>query len=160
MIRVSSSPARPTKGNPWRSSSAPGPSPMNIRSAFGLPEPKTVFCRPSQSRHRRQAATTSAIAPRATARAAASSPPPPAAGPPAEPPTPRGQGGRRRPQIELAVADLAEIAEQLGQPLRVVVRDQWHFLLLPNSGEASDGSYAWTGGAGEAAATAGGRPRR
>ena len=31
-------PARPTKGRPWRSSSAPGASPTNIRSASALPD--------------------------------------------------------------------------------------------------------------------------
>ena len=42
---VSSCPARPTNGSPWRSSSAPGASPMNIRSASALPEPKTALVR-------------------------------------------------------------------------------------------------------------------
>ena len=42
MIFVSSWPARPTNGSPCRSSSAPGASPTNIRSAFGLPTPKTT----------------------------------------------------------------------------------------------------------------------
>ena len=36
MIFVSSCPARPTNGSPWMSSSAPGASPTNIRSAFGI----------------------------------------------------------------------------------------------------------------------------
>ena len=36
MIFVSSWPARPTNGSPWMSSSAPGASPTNIRSAFGI----------------------------------------------------------------------------------------------------------------------------
>ena len=36
-------PARPTNGRPWRSSSAPGASPTNIRSASALPAPKTVL---------------------------------------------------------------------------------------------------------------------
>ena len=47
MIFVSSWPARPTNGSPWMSSSAPGASPTNIRSAFGLPTPKTTCLRPS-----------------------------------------------------------------------------------------------------------------
>ena len=55
MMRVSSWPAGPTKGRPWRSSSAPGPSPMNIRSASGLPVPKTTVRRPSARRQRVQA---------------------------------------------------------------------------------------------------------
>ena len=35
-------PAWPTNGRPVRSSSAPGPSPMNITPAFGSPSPKTT----------------------------------------------------------------------------------------------------------------------
>ena len=37
-------PALPTKGSPSLSSSAPGPSPINIISAFLLPTPNTIFC--------------------------------------------------------------------------------------------------------------------
>ena len=44
-------PARPTKGSPWRSSSAPGASPTNIRSASALPAPKTALVRVSCSGH-------------------------------------------------------------------------------------------------------------
>ena len=47
MIFVSSCPARPTNGMPWTSSSAPGASPTNIRSASGLPTPNTTCFRPS-----------------------------------------------------------------------------------------------------------------
>ena len=47
MILVSSWPARPTNGSPWMSSSAPGASPTNIRSALGFPTPKTTCLRPS-----------------------------------------------------------------------------------------------------------------
>src|SRR5918994_1807178 len=43
---VRSWPARPTNGMPWRSSSAPGPSPTNTRSAPGSPSPKTTWLRP------------------------------------------------------------------------------------------------------------------
>src|SRR5262245_444314 len=46
MIFVSSWPARPTKGMPWTSSSAPGASPTNIRSASGFPTPNTIWRRP------------------------------------------------------------------------------------------------------------------
>src|SRR6476646_317704 len=46
MIFVSSCPARPTNGMPWMSSSAPVASPTNIRSASGLPTPKTICRRP------------------------------------------------------------------------------------------------------------------
>ena len=45
MISVRSFPARPTKGTPCRSSSAPGASPMKTSRAFGLPSPKTVCVR-------------------------------------------------------------------------------------------------------------------
>ncbi len=47
----SSWPARPTKGSPWRSSSAPGASPTNISSASALPAPKTVLARVSCRGH-------------------------------------------------------------------------------------------------------------
>src|SRR5215207_2531256 len=46
MSPVRSWPARPTNGMPWRSSSAPGPSPTNTRSAPGSPSPKTTWLRP------------------------------------------------------------------------------------------------------------------
>src|SRR5204863_444639 len=45
IICVSSLPARPTNGNPWASSSAPGPSPTKTSSALGFPSPKTILCR-------------------------------------------------------------------------------------------------------------------
>ena len=48
---VSSAPARPTNGSPWRSSSAPGASPTNISSASALPLPKTTLVRVSASGH-------------------------------------------------------------------------------------------------------------
>ncbi len=44
-IFVSNCPARPTNGIPCASSSAPGASPITIRSALGLPTPKTNFVR-------------------------------------------------------------------------------------------------------------------
>src|SRR5438093_2372647 len=46
MIFVRSCPARPTNGIPWMSSSPPGASPTNIRSASGLPTPNTICLRP------------------------------------------------------------------------------------------------------------------
>ena len=54
---VSSCPARPTNGSPWRSSSAPGASPMNISSASALPEPKTALVRSACSGQRVQVET-------------------------------------------------------------------------------------------------------
>ena len=58
MIFVSSCPARPTKGMPLASSSAPGASPKNTSRASGRPVPKTVCVRPAaSSAHRMQAAT-------------------------------------------------------------------------------------------------------
>src|SRR5881396_98837 len=45
IIWVSSFPARPTKGNPCASSSAPGPSPTKTSCALGFPSPKTILCR-------------------------------------------------------------------------------------------------------------------
>src|SRR5271170_3343749 len=54
MISVNNWPARPTNGSPRSSSSAPGPSPTNINSAFGLPTPNTRFLRPGASLHRVQ----------------------------------------------------------------------------------------------------------
>ena len=38
-------PAWPTNGRPWRSSLAPGASPMNMRSASALPDPNTTVWR-------------------------------------------------------------------------------------------------------------------
>src|SRR4249920_3151305 len=46
MSPVSSRPARPTNGMPCLSSSAPGPSPTNTRSAAGSPSPNTTWLRP------------------------------------------------------------------------------------------------------------------
>src|SRR5262245_55971637 len=45
IICVRSFPARPTKGRPCASSSAPGPSPTKMSWAFGLPSPKTILVR-------------------------------------------------------------------------------------------------------------------
>ena len=56
----SSFPAWPTNGTPCLSSWKPGASPTNIRSACGLPEPKTTCVRPCASRQRVQLA----VAPR------------------------------------------------------------------------------------------------
>src|SRR5438094_5235355 len=53
----SSLPAWPTKGTPCLSSWKPGASPTNIRSASGLPLPKTTCVRPSCRRQRVQPAT-------------------------------------------------------------------------------------------------------
>lgn len=44
-ICVRSCPALPTKGRPCASSSAPGPSPMNINEVFSHPSPKTTELR-------------------------------------------------------------------------------------------------------------------
>src|SRR5262249_3821307 len=52
----SSFPAWPTKGTPCLSSWKPGASPTNIRSARGLPAPKTTCVRPCASRQRVQEA--------------------------------------------------------------------------------------------------------
>src|SRR5919106_1940037 len=46
MSCVRSLPARPTNGMPCLSSSAPGPSPTNTRSAWGSPSPNTTWVRP------------------------------------------------------------------------------------------------------------------
>src|SRR5680860_1295099 len=51
-IWLSSCPARPTKGSPWRSSSAPGASPTKITSASASPAPNTAFVRVSCRGHR------------------------------------------------------------------------------------------------------------
>ena len=59
MSRVSSCPARPTNGMPCLSSSAPGPSPTNIRSAAGSPTPNTTWVRVSASGHRVQPSASS-----------------------------------------------------------------------------------------------------
>src|SRR5205807_6508507 len=48
----SSLPAWPTNGMPCLSSWKPGASPTNIRSAVGLPAPKTTWVRPCASRQR------------------------------------------------------------------------------------------------------------
>src|ERR1700722_10485544 len=56
-IEFKSCPARPTKGSPWRSSSAPGASPTMSHSAFWFPTPNTVCVRVLQSVQRVQAAT-------------------------------------------------------------------------------------------------------
>src|SRR4051794_40002100 len=53
----SSFPAWPTNGSPCLSSWKPGASPTNIRSASGLPLPKTTCVRPSCKRQRVQPAT-------------------------------------------------------------------------------------------------------
>ena len=45
-------PPGPRRAAPARSSFSPGPSPMNMRSASGLPSPKTMFWRRSQSPQR------------------------------------------------------------------------------------------------------------
>src|SRR6184192_392116 len=45
IIWVRSLPARPTKGRPCASSSAPGPSPTKTSCACGLPSPKTILVR-------------------------------------------------------------------------------------------------------------------
>src|SRR5262249_37552329 len=58
----SSFPAWPTKGTPCLSSWKPGASPTNIRSARGLPAPKTTCVRPSASLQRVQAAVAVAYA--------------------------------------------------------------------------------------------------
>ena len=52
MIFVSSWPARPMNAIPCSSSSRPGASPMNMRSAFGLPCPKTMLVRVGASLQR------------------------------------------------------------------------------------------------------------
>src|SRR5215813_932099 len=54
IIWVRSLPARPTKGRPCASSSAPGPSPTKTSSALGLPSAKTMFLRALWSLQRLQ----------------------------------------------------------------------------------------------------------
>ena len=54
-ISSSSMPPRPTKGSPWRSSCSPGPSPMNMISAFFCPAPNTTLVRVSARAQRWQA---------------------------------------------------------------------------------------------------------
>ncbi len=56
-MELSSWPARPTKGSPWRSSSAPGASPTMSHCACMLPTPNTVCVRVVLSEQRVQAAT-------------------------------------------------------------------------------------------------------
>src|SRR5262249_42586589 len=63
MSWVSSWPARPTNGSPFRSSCSPGPSPTNMRLASARPTPNTTCVRPPaslQSAHVDDAAATSA----------------------------------------------------------------------------------------------------
>src|SRR5207247_399980 len=67
-ILVSSSPARPTNGRPVSSSVRPGPSPMTTSRAVAGPSPGTVFVRPSQSLHLRQAAMSVAMSSRLAVR--------------------------------------------------------------------------------------------
>ena len=50
-MAFNSCPARPTKGSPCRSSSAPGASPTNSHDARRLPTPNTVCVRVVCSRH-------------------------------------------------------------------------------------------------------------
>src|SRR5438445_110379 len=54
MRRSRSLPDLPTNGRPCASSSAPGPSPTNIRSASGLPMPNTTVVRPAARAQRVQ----------------------------------------------------------------------------------------------------------
>ena len=60
----SSCPAGPTNGRPWRSSWNPGPSPINSRSALGLPSPGTAFVLPRWSGQSVQARTSRATSSR------------------------------------------------------------------------------------------------
>ena len=65
MILVRSCPARPTKGSPWRSSSAPAASPKKATRARGLPTPKTVCLRVvASSRQSWQGFTSASACPR------------------------------------------------------------------------------------------------
>ncbi len=58
MIFVSNWPAKPTKGSPSRSSSAPGASPTNMIRASMFPTPNTVCVRVrARTGHFRQEAT-------------------------------------------------------------------------------------------------------
>ena len=66
--RSSSLPERPTKGSPWRSSSRPGASPTNMRSASGSPTPNTTWVRPAESGHRVHAGASAASSARSVAR--------------------------------------------------------------------------------------------
>src|SRR5262245_1112892 len=60
-MRLSSCPAMPTNGSPWRSSSPPGASPMKQASASIGPTPKTVWVRvATSSGHRSHRLTRSA----------------------------------------------------------------------------------------------------
>src|SRR5882762_2945773 len=67
IIWVKSFPARPTNGNPWASSSAPGPSPTKTSCAVALPSPKTILLRVVCSLQRvhspRSARTTGSVSP-------------------------------------------------------------------------------------------------
>src|SRR3569623_2457298 len=56
---LSSLPARHTKGSPWRSSSAPGASPMTIHCALRSPTPNTACVRPWHNAQRVQLSTRS-----------------------------------------------------------------------------------------------------
>ena len=62
IMLLSSCPARPTKGSPCSSSSAPGPSPINMISARGFPTPKTMFLRPRLRPQRVQSPMSSRMA--------------------------------------------------------------------------------------------------
>ena len=70
IMLFSSCPALPTKGMPCASSSAPGPSPTNIRRAVGSPSPKTSLLRPLCSAQRVQSPMSSRMICRAAARSA------------------------------------------------------------------------------------------
>jgi hypothetical protein len=59
-IELSSWPARPTKGSPCRSSSAPGASPITMSRAARLPTPNTVCVRVSHSPQSLQSRTVAA----------------------------------------------------------------------------------------------------
>src|SRR5258708_7050784 len=67
IIWVKSFPARPTNGNPWASSSAPGPSPTKTSCAVALPSPKTILlrvvCNLQRVHSPRSARTTGSVSP-------------------------------------------------------------------------------------------------
>src|SRR6202521_1180000 len=71
MSRSSSLPERPTNGSPWRSSSRPGASPTNTRSASGAPTPNTTWVRCPANGHRTQTAACRASSARSFAGATA-----------------------------------------------------------------------------------------
>ena len=79
--RSSSWPDRPTNGSPRRSSSRPGASPTNIRSASGSPTPKTTWVRVAANGQRvhpaASAASSASRDPGATAASYCRSPPGP-----------------------------------------------------------------------------------